>query len=66
MDKDTHVIKVVLESGVVLETGAFFSDTYTPEDLNDEIFEDKTSTWKDAGDIRFRFRDLAAIQLVEL
>lgn len=65
MTKETHTIRVVLKSGVVLESRESLEEN---EDLSilDEIFEDRTSTWKEAGDITFRFGELAAIQIEEL
>lgn len=65
MTKETHRIRVVLKSGVVLESRESLRED-EDQAILEEIFEDRTSTWKDVGDITFRFGDLAAIQIEEL
>ena len=66
MDKETHIVRVALESGVVLTTRETLASQEEADELIESIYEDRSTTWKDVGDIRFRFRDLAALQVEEL
>lgn len=66
MEKETHVIRVVLESGAVLETRESLETQEDADELIESVWNDRSTTWKDVGGIRFRFRDLAALQVEEL
>lgn len=68
MVKETHVIRVVLghESPVVLETRDSFTDQEEADELVESVWHDRSTTWKEVGGVRFRFGDLAALQVEEL
>ena len=66
MVKETHIVRVVLESGTMLTTRETLESQEEADGLIESVFEDRSTTWKDVGGIRFRFRDLAALQVEEL
>jgi hypothetical protein len=66
MVKETHVVRVVLKSGATLTTRETLESQEEADELIENVYEDRSTTWKDVGGIRFRFGELAALQVEEL